>query len=1138
MTHSHKRVLNGNVDVVLMKNNEKTLKTNNLILTRMGKRISMLLACLLLTVSMAFAQTKVTGTVFDASTGEPLIGASVLVEGTGIGAATDVNGHFTINDVPASAKNVVVSYLGMITKRFAIKSVMNIYLEPDAKSLDKVMVVAYGTATKESFTGNASVIGSADIEKIQTTNAVNALNGRVPGVQFNQSSGAPGNNPSIIIHGIGTINASTSPLYVVDGAIFNGDLSTINPADIESMTVMKDAASTALYGPKAANGVIIVTTKKAKAGVTNITLDAKWGSNSRAIPDYAYVTSPAKYYEMWYAALKNYRLRNGASEAEAHSWASANLIGSGTSTTGLNYNVYNVPAGQELIGTNGKLNPSATLGNLVTGPDGNQYYLYPDKWSDAIFQNGLRQEYNLTASGASEKSNFYSSFNYLNMEGITVNSKYERLTGRLKSDYQLKDWLKIGGNFAYGHTTANTVNGSEEGNNSTGNVFAVTKIAPIYPIYIRDANGNVIWNQNAGVAQGDYGDGTFHGLSRAYLSQANPLTDNKVNREHTDGNTFDATGFAEARFLKDFKFTTLNTVHVDEMRYNTTTNPFFGQYAASGGIANVEHDRRYSLTFQQILDWNHTFGEHEVAVTLGHDYNRNRLYYLYGSKSRALLPDNEELNGAVVDQAQAGSYRTDYNYENYFGRLRYAYADKYHAMFSLSRAGSSRFKPGNRWGTFIGAGLAWMISKEDWFNVSWIDSWKLKASLGSLGNDGISNHLYTTTYGISNSNGSVASTPRTLGNEDLQWEKNTNWNFGTEFDLFNSRLHGEVNFYLRYNYDMLNWFTLPTSYGYTGYWDNIGDIRNIGWEILLDGDVIRTSDFTWNLRGNISFNSNKITKIPDQNKITVTPVEGVEGYASSNYFYGEGRPIYTWYMQKWAGVNPENGAPLYYKQQNKTISDEDVAAGFVNYDVDGKEILAVAGDVKRDSKGNALTEIVTTETYSEATQFLCGSALPKATGGFGTTFTWKGFDLNADFTYQLGGKVMDWEYQRSMNVGSTGSRGGAFHKDALKAWTPENTSSNIPYIYYGQTNNASTSSRFLTNASYLCLQNITLGYTLPQNLVSKLGLSKLRVYATADNVWLWSKRQGLDPRQYASGDSNMNNYSPIRTISGGITVSF
>lgn len=1058
----------------------------------MEKRLTMILACLFLSLGMALAQTAVTGTVVSQEDGQPIIGATVRVVGASAGAVTDADGKFSIS-MPAGHNKLKVTYVGMVDQDVTVKgNSVRVVLVPDQTNLDEVMVVAYGTAKKSAFTGSAAVVKSDDIAKISSSNAMSALSGKVSGVQINSATGAPGQESfSIRIRGISSINAGNDPLIIVDGAPYNGDINNLNQNDIASMTVLKDAASAALYGARGANGVVIITTKNGREGTSSITVDAKWGANTRGVEFYNTVESPAGYYEAYYQSLKNYRTSLGDDAATAHRWALNNMFSGGND---LGYNVYTVPEGQDFIGPNGKLNPNATLGRVIN-VNGTEYLLYPDSWRDAAYQTGVRQEYNVTATGSNDKGSFYGSAGYLKNEGISIGSDYARFTGRLKADYQLRSWLKLSGNFNYAHYKANSL--ADDGGSTVGNVFMVKNMAPIYPLYIRDAAGNILQDSKTGLAMYDWGDGTVTGLTRPTMTGSNPIFANYFDKNQNEGNSLDATGTAEIRFLEDFKFTSANTVMLDETRFTYTNNPYYGQFAANNGSVQKAHVRTWAYNYQQLLNWHHLFDKHDVEVMLGHEYYRTRYYYLTASKNNLFSVFNDELAGAV-NTGSMNSYTTDYNVEGWFGRVQYNYDNKYFGSLSYRRDASSRFHPDHRWGNFWSLGGAWIISKEKWFNAPWVDELKFKASYGEQGNDNIGSYLYTDTYSIVPSGDGAGVKPSsTKGNETITWEKNGNFNTGFEFSFFRGRLAGSIEYFYRRTSDMLAFFALPASSGWSGYYDNVGNMQNMGAEVELDGTLIRTKDFEWGLNLNFTAYKNEITSIADKNKTQT--VEGSEGYASGSYFYGEGESLYTFYMPKYAGVD-ENGKSMFYKTEE-----------------DGS--------------------ITTTTTPGEATYYLCGTALPWAYGGFGTRFSYKGFDLAVDFNYQLGGQIYDSDYAGMMGITSSG-RGSAIHADLLNSWTEENPNTNIPKLVIDDTSATTTSDRFLIGASYLSLQNLNFGYTFPTKMTSKVGIGKLRVYLTATNLWLWSKRQGLDPRQSITGGASSAYYSAMRTISGGISVTF
>ena len=660
----------------------------------MEKRLMMFLVGLFLSVGMALAQTQVSGTVVSGEDGEPIIGASIKVLGTNTGTVTDTDGKFSLS-VPAGSR-LEISYIGMQSKTVKAGPNMKVTLEGDNKTLDEVMVVAYGTQKKSAFTGSAATVKSDDISKVQVASPVEALKGKVSGVQMQQSSGQPGQTSSIRIRGISSISSGQSPLYVVDGSPFDGDLNTINPQDIADITVLKDAASAALYGSRGANGVILITTKVGRTNHATVTVDAKWGVNSRALRNYDYINSPAGYYETWYKGLYNYaRDKQNMTDLQAFQFANGHLTDA--SDYGLGYNVYTIPTGDMLIGSNGKLNPRATLGNVVTYK-GENYLLRPDNWINATYRNALRQEYTVSATGSTDKSTFYASANYLNMKGITAGSSMKRFTSRLKADYQVKPWMKIAVNMNYAHYDNNQV--SDDGKeNYTGNLFTLLQLAPIYPLYMRDGDGKILIDSRNGLQRLDYGDGGFAGLTRPILAQANPLSDIYANTNNVNGNTFNGVGTVEIRFLKDFKFTSTNSVYLDEDRDIFVRNPWYGQFASSNGISNIQHNRRWSYNYQQLLNWHRTFGLHEIDAMLGHEYYRTRSYALVGSKKNMFSNSYTELSGAVTMQS-TNSSRSDYNTEGYFGRVNYSYADKYFGELSYRRDASSTFDPKYRWGNF------------------------------------------------------------------------------------------------------------------------------------------------------------------------------------------------------------------------------------------------------------------------------------------------------------------------------------------------------------------------------------------------------------------------------------------------------
>lgn len=1062
-----------------------------------------LLFTLSVTLSLAFTtfaqQIQVTGTVKD-HTGNPVAGATILIEGTTNGTTSNADGSYAIS--ASSDATLLVSFIGYQSQQIAIagKTRIDITLKEDSQAIDDVIVVAFGTAKKEAFTGSATVIKSDDIAKSQQSNVAQALAGKVAGVQLTNTSGQPGQSPDIRIRGFSSLNAGNGPLWIVDGMPYSGDLNNLNPNDIESMTVLKDAASNALYGARGANGVVMITTKKAKSKDAVISFDAKWGVNSRAVKDYEYITDPAQFYEVHYGALKRYYLDSGYSDIEAHTLANQNLTAS-ANDGGLGYMVYTLPEGQQFIGINGKVNPQATLGRRLVY-EGQEYYVQPDNWTDAAYRHSLRQEYNVSISGSGEKASVYASAGYLDNQGIAYNSDMQRFTSRLKVDYQAKKWLKMGANINYSRFNYDQIDDSGA-SNSSGNVFAyTTTVGPIYPLYIRDGNGNIRYTED-GIMMYDYGNNA--GMERSIFTDSNALSDSRLNTSNAEGNAFNGTGFFDITFLKDFKFTFNAGVSLDETRSTSILNPYFGQYKSEDGLISKGHSRQFEYNTQQILNYTKQFGAHNLNVMVGHEYYNARSYSLSASKSHMLTQENDELSGAIIDKQSAGSSRSEYNNEGYFARVMYDYSSKYFFSASFRRDASSRFHPDHRWGNFWSLGGAWILSRENFMagTQEWLDNLKVKASIGSQGNDNIGNFQYTNTYTIENANGEVSTVFNSKGSENITWETNSNFNAGIEFSILRGMVTGGVEYFLRKTTDMLLSFPVPPSQGYSSYYANVGDMRNSGIEIELNYTPIRTDKVIWDINLNMTHLRNKITMLPQERRNKV--VEGYGGYVSGTTFYGEGLPMYTFYMKKYAGVSSE-GESMWYMDET-------------------------------DDAGNVIGRTTTTE-YAKATDYLCGNPIPDLYGGFGTSLSFYGFDLSVAFTYQIGGLAYDSGYAAAMYSPANKSTGMNWHKDILNAWTPENPTSNIPRLQYEDQNQNGQSDRFLMDASYLNLQNINFGYTLPAKFSQKIGIDKIRIYLACENVYYWSKRQGFDPRYSYTGSTSQATYSPVRTISGGINLQF
>ena len=1066
----------------------------------MEKRLMTVVAAIAVSTSMAFAQSQISGKVTSSEDGSPVIGASIKVAGTNTGTVTDIDGNFSLN-APAGSK-LEISYIGMVSKTVKAGRNLNIVMDSDNHSLDEVMVVAFGTAKKSAFTGSAAVVGSEELSKKVTTNVADALVGSVPGLQLRGGTGQPGDTQGKInIRGIASMYASTDPLIIVDGAPYSASLSNIPTEDIESVSILKDAASAALYGARGAAGVIIVTTKKGSNKEAKINVDMKWGSNSRAIPDYDVIKDPGQYYEAYYAQLYNRNFYGRGQSAEQ-----ANLNANKTMLSDLRYNVFTYPDNEQLIGLDGKINPHATLGRVVTGTDGKKYLMTPDDWANTLYNKSLRQEYNVSANGGTDRSTYYTSVGYLKDDGIIQQSGYERLTARLKADYQAKKWLKLGTNV--GFVTSNQTQSSGLSSTSTlaNNPFVFTStLAPIYPLFIRDENGNIM-KDDLGNDLYDFGSSSKFGIVRPVLDNNNPMAELALNRVTANGHQLNASMSADIQITSFLKANLTSTLIWGQTNGHTYSNAYYGPKASVNGELQKESTESWRQNHTQTLTYYQDFGKHSVTVLLGHEYYKTNTRYLSATGQGGFTPSIQEL-AAFAKKLDSNSYRTAYNVEGYFGNAQYSYDDKYFGSFSYRRDASSRFAKDHRWGNFWSIGGAWLISKESWFKAPWVDELKIKASIGQQGNDNIGNWAYIDLYTLSKtSDTSMAASFARMGNKNITWETTTNLNIGTEFSFFNRRLSGTIDFYSKKTTDLLFWLSIPESAGSRGYYGNVGDIRNNGIEVTLTGSIIRTKDLDWSVTANIAHNSTKILKLPESKIADNGGFNETSKLETTQYWYRVGGPLYNGYMPKYAGVN-EKGEATYWV-------DEDAGGG------------------KHGTKYS-----YTTTNPNSASKYETGSLLPKAFGGFSTTVVYKGFDFTASFDYQIGGKVYDSRYASLMSpCDNSSAAGSAIHKDYLKSWSPNNTSSNIPRWQYGDNYTTAQSDRFLTNASYFNFQSFTVGYSIPTQHIPFF--SKIRVYCSGENLGFISARKGLDPRYSYDGGTTLNAYSPVRNISGGIQLTF
>ena len=1053
----------------------------------MEKRLMTMLVGLFLLVGGVLAQTKVSGTVVSQDDGQPVVGATVLVVGTSTGAVTNANGQFSLT-VPEGKKTLRVSYIGMVTQDVTARPNMRIVMVSNNKALDEVIVVAYGTQKKSSFTGSAQSISAEDVELRPVTSVTKALEGNVTGVQMTSASGQPGSSPKIRIRGFGSINASSAPLYVVDGIPYDGDLSSLNPADIESMTVLKDASSGALYGARGANGVVMITTKKGQEGRTNVTWRSNIGWSNRANKRYQNV-SQSEYVQLVYEALRNKKWAAGSSWEDAEAIARATL---GKNLGGESYNPFKNYTWDQVI--------DPTTGQVRTDAQS----AWDEDWLDAVTRdNALRHEHQLSLSGGNEKTKYALSLGYLNEDGILKTTSFQRYNARVNVDTKVNDWFSANLGLSAAHSISNF---SDYDGTSYSNVWYTAQfINPLFPVYLKDAQGQTVYKN--GQVEYDWGEAYANGDKRPgsmsdHSSLGMLMLDKADNRHDVasmrGGFVFgsDAEKMGWAKSLKlaiNFGFDYDNN---NRMRY---MNLEHGNQAAQGGDLAKYNYRTQSYTFNQLLTWNRSFDKHNVDVLAGHEFYAYK-YSMLQAERAGLMRGILELRPAATLK-DADSYTQDYRINSWLGRLNYNYDDKYYFSASLRSDASSRFKSGNRTGTFWSLGGNWRISSEEFMkDVKWVDNLSLKMSYGEQGNDdildadGYSNYyvwqgLSSVAYANANTVGAV---PSTLQNDAVTWEKNANFNIGLEGSVLDRRIRFSAEYYTRKTTDMLLSYPMAVSTGFTGYSANVGNMKNSGFEFELSGTPVRFQDFEWNLTWMGSTVKNEVTKLTAESSEII----------SGSYLIREGLPLNTFYLRKSAGVDPATGKQLYWI-----------------YDLD--------------ENGNRVNERIT-DSYSKAasSRYEMGSRIPDLYGSIGTDVSYKGFNLSILTTYSIGGKILDGNYYSSMNLTYLSS---TWNKNVLRRWQKPGDITDVPRM--GIKEDIHITDRYLINASYFAIKNITLSYTLPKSLVSKASLNGVKVYGSFDNVALFSHLEGMDP-QYNFGGSTTYSYSPNKTLTMGVEVNF
>lgn len=955
---------------------------------------------------------KLKGQVIDATTGEPVIGVNVLVKGSTNGTITDIDGKYELN-APAGAI-LQISFIGYKTVEIAATtSEQTIKLHEDTETLDEVVVVGYGVQKKESLTGAMSTLKENRLKDVTTPTVENMLNGKVSGVYVAPGSGQPGSNGAVQIRGRATLSGSTSPLWVIDGVIVGEDPGVLNPSDIENMTILKDAASTAIYGSQGANGVIIVTTKMGKSEKMKINASVKLGVSTMTNGKME-VMNGAELYD-YYASFPNQE------DIKFSRW-----------------------------------NPELRNANF--------------DWGELASQAGFTQDYNISLSGGNEKMSSYFSLGYYSEEGTVKGYKYDRYSFRYRSNYKPFSWLTIKPN----------ISGSMK--NTDDSQYDYTAKYTMFPWDSPyDEDGNLVPDRYSGW------------VDSSDLNYLNSISYGN----HTARKTYEFSG----NFDFDIKitdwltFTSVNNYRWTGYFQSTYTDPRTDSASGVQGRVEEEQTNNIQRYTNQYLTFNKIFGKHSVQALLAYEFMDTSAKVI-NAKGTGIVSGFEVLDATATPE-EVGGNLTEWAKQSVFAKANYTYDNRYLAEVSLRRDGASNFGDDKKYGNFFSISAGWNINREKWFKADWVDVLKLRASYGSVGNIPYSKYPQYGLYSVSsNYNGIPAILISLVGNKDLTWEQTYTAGVGIDANFFNNRLRFVFDYYNKYTSNILYQVPVSGLTGITSRWQNVGEMRNSGIEITIGGDIVRTKDWLWSLDLNMGYNKNKLEKLygDDPNMMIIggggndTSIAGAAekvlkvGYSTDRY-----------YLREWAGVDPKNGAPLWYKN---------------------------------DGSGE------TTSNYSEAKQVMTEATSPKLFGGFNTSLTWKNIDLNASFGFSLGGKIYNYSRQEYDSDGAYTDRNQMKLIDGWSRWEKEGDIATHPAASYGNKSNSNkASTRYLEDGDYLKLRSLSIGYNL--NL-SKYYIQNMRIYFTAENVFTLTGFSGIDPEVPAYYDETTGTYKSIGTAGANL----
>ena len=993
------------------------------------KRIKLVLsaATFLLIGALGFAQNvRVGGTVKDES-GNPLPGAAVFVQGTTQGAVTNFEGEYILN-APANG-SLTVSIIGYKEQTVPVngRSAIDFVMVEDAQVLEDVVVVAYGTQKREAVTGSVSSVKGETLASAPVTSVENALSGKLAGVAISANSGQPGANTYIRIRGTGSINASNSPLWVIDGipvvsgpVNFTGNeqsgsaLNALNPNDIESITVLKDAAAAAAYGSRAANGVILVTTKSGREGKAQFTARAKFGAN-------------------WLQSDSGFRMMNAK---ELLTYQRDAIINAGMDPDDPSSSYYRP---WSLL--NGKLSNAVNEFSRV----------------------GTLQEYEVSARGGNARAKFYSSFTYQKSQGVFYGIDYNKLQGRVNTSYKLLNNLEMGVRFNLAYTKQSDV--PMQSLYSANPLWSGMTWLPWDPttndegLYVTNVNYNGGENARASATYDDKWDQTWH-INGTVNLRWTPI-------KHLDLETKNS----------------METFFVNSRHYYSP----MAHRAAYADQLDEGSRQILQLTTSNTATYANIFGGyHSVRAVVGQEAMR------YTGKTHEMYTDAADANMpyflSSLDQSHTEiQYKeTNETMLSFFGIADYNYDNRYFAQATVRADGSSLFGADNKWGTFWSVSASWNATNEKFLkNVKNVDLLKLRLSYGVNGNNGISAYQAYGLYGAAIYNGISGYLPSQLENRQLSWERNKTWNVGIDFGFFKNRLNGSIDVYSRKTVDLLLTKQIPQTTGFSSIFTNVGSMKNDGVELLLNYDIISKPDLLWTIGGNVAYNKTKILDL------------GGDEFIGTNTRQVVGMGMYTYYLYDYYGVNPSNGEPLWVTEDGSL-----------------------------------------TNQYAKARRYYAGSPEPKWVGGFNTSFQWKGLSLSAFFEFKAGHKVLLWNENHYLHSDGAQMDMNQF-ASALNYWKQPGDTGCDPKPIAGNTSGSSDwyNDRWLQDASYLRIKDVTLSYTLPQNLTKKIFINNLRIYVSGLNLYCFNGVDYWDPEQGVTGIT-AGAYPLTKSFVGGIEITF